>query len=235
MDACSRVWTGLGLTAVALTSVACSSAPEPYMGSPTRGQMIAHFDLAVELRDHAVQGELQSFRATAQALADLDPARELPPDIVLQLGPMRWEAQAGASARTNGAAARAAAEIARTCGECHAANDVSLDSRFTGGVPAAASDIPRHMAGLARITELLWEGLVGPSDRSWAAGADALLEAGALPDEMLEELPERDVRFASDRLQRLAREAAAATESDYRVRALAEIWATCSECHAIAR
>lgn len=234
MEACSLLRTGLGL-AIALTSAACSSAPEPYMGSPTRGQMIAHFDLAVELRDHAIHGELQSFRTTAEALAGLDPADELPPEILLQLGPMRWEAQAGANARTNEAAAQAAAEIARTCGDCHAANDIPLGARFASGVPGSADDVRRHMAGLDRITELLWEGLIGPSDRTWAAGAEALLEAGALPDEMLEELSERDVRFASDRLQRLAREAAAATEPDYRVRALGEIWATCSECHATAR
>lgn len=224
----------LSLTAV-LVGVGCAAAPEPFMGSPTRGQMIAHFDLAIELRGHAIRGDLQRFRSTAQDLADLDPARDLPTDVILQLGPMRWEAQAGASARTNEAAAQAAAEVARTCGDCHLANDAGLGDRFVAAAPQPSEDTERHMAGLAWTSRLLWEGLAGPSDRAWAAGADALMTGGALPDELLRALPDRDVQFASDRLQRLGREAAEAQEPEYRVRALGEIWATCSECHTRAR
>lgn len=227
-------WRLLTVSTV-LVSIGCSTAPEPFMGSPTRGQMIAHFDLAIELRGHAIRGDLQRFRSTADALADLDPARDLPPEVILQLGPMRWEARTGAEARTNEAAAQAAAEVARTCGDCHVANEVALGDRFVAAAPQPSDDTERHMAGLAWTTRLLWEGLAGPSDRAWDAGAEALISGGALPDEMLGVLPERDVRFASDRLRRLGREAADAREPEYRVRALGEIWATCSECHTSAR
>jgi mono/diheme cytochrome c family protein len=223
-------------TAVALLlATGCSSAPAPYQGSPTRGQMLAHFDLALELRAHAINGDLARFRMAAQELADLDPAHDLPAEIILQLGPMRWEAQAAAGARTVEAAAQGAAEVARTCGDCHAANGVPLGDRFVVGERPPTGDTEQHMAGLAWITRLLWDGLVGPSDVTWNAGARALAEAGALPDELLTELPERDVRFASDRLQRLAGEAAAAREPEHRVQALGEIWATCSDCHSRTR
>jgi len=197
--------------------------------------MIAHFDYATDLRGYAIHGDLQRFRATAQALADLDPAEDLPPEIILQLGPMRWEAQAGASARTNEAAAQAAAEVARTCGDCHAANDVPLRDRFVVMQRPPADDMRRHMAGLAWTTLLLWEGLVGPSDEAWTAGAESLERGGALPDEMLASIPEDEVRFASDRLGRLAREGLAAHRPDDRVRTLAEVWAACSECHTRSR
>ena len=91
------------------------------------------------------------------------------------------------------------------------------------------------MTGLARITTPLWDGLVGPSEPSWAVGARGLIEAGALPDALLASFPARDLAFASERLPRLGREAAEAREPDERVRALGEIWATCSECHSRAR
>lgn len=202
------------------------------MGSPTRGQMRAHFDLAIELRDYAILGDLTRFRAAATALSDLAPARDLPAEVHLQLGPTRWEARIGSDARTNEAAAQAAAEIARTCGDCHIANDVDMAAAFVArGAPPLPSD-DQHMAGLSRVTGLLWDGLIGPSNRSWSSGARALIDAGALPGALLASFPARDVEFASERLRRLGREAASAQEPAYRVKALAEIWATCSECHA---
>ena len=230
MDAgCSyRRWT---VRLAVLLLAGCSTAPEPYMGSPARGQMQAHFDLAVEMRGYAIHGDLERFRATAHDLAELDPARDLSSDLMLQLGPMRWEARAGADARTTEAAARATAEVARTCGECHRANDVALSDRVVVTPPALDDDTNRHMTGLAWVTGLLWEGLIVPSDAAWAVGAEALIDYGVL----LEETPARDLRLASGSLRRLGREASGATEPEDRVRALGDIWATCSGCHTTLR
>jgi len=202
------------------------------MGNPTRGQMLTHFDLALELRAHAINGDLARFRSAAHSLAELQPARDLPAEVFLQFGPLRYEARVGQDARTNEAASQAAAEIARTCGDCHAANEVDIpDAPLAPVAPAGAEDLVGHMDGLARVTGLLWAGLVGPSDASWQAGAAALIDAGALPEGLETRLPARDIDFASERLRRLGREASAAAEPEYRVRALSEIWATCSDCH----
>lgn len=224
-----RRWSG----ALALLAVAgCSTAPQPFMGSPERGQMGAHFDLAVQMRGAAIDGDLPRFRGAAQELADLDPARDLSPEVHLQLGPMRWEARAGADARTAEAAAQATAEVARTCGDCHRANNVVLGDRLVVTTPPPNEDADRHMSGLAWVTRLLWQGLIVPSDAAWAVAAESLTEPGALSEELLSGLPAREVQLASERLQRLGREASGATEPDDRVRALGEIWAVCSGCHA---
>lgn len=176
-------------------------------------------------------GDLAQFRSTAEALAELDPAHNLAPDLILQLGPLRWEARAGAGARSTVAAARASAEIGRTCGECHVANDAGLGDRFVVGEAPAGGSAGRHMAGLAWVSRLLWDGLVGPSEETWSAGARALAEAGTLPEGLASSVPVRDVDLASERLRRLASEAAAARETPDRVRVLAQIWATCANCH----
>ena len=174
-----RSFSRPSVTLILALLAACSTAPPPYMGSPERGQMLAHFDLAVEMRGYAIHGDLERFRETAARLDDLDPADDLSPDVILQLGPMRWEARAGASARSIEDAARATAEVARTCGDCHLANEVALAGDFVLTMPSPRDDAQRHMAGLEWVTGLLWEGLVAPSEAAWAVGAEGLREAGA--------------------------------------------------------
>ena len=217
--------------AALFTMWTCASRPDPYMGSPSRGQMITHFDLALEARGLALNGDVAAFRRASQDLADLEPAHDLSPELILQLGPMRWEAREGAKAESAEEAALAAAKIAQTCGDCHVANDIPLGDRFTIGGPPPPGSAARHMAGLAWASRLLWDGLIGPSDRTWTAGAEGLAELGVLPEGLPADLPAGDVRVAGVRLQQLAERAALTREPEDRVELLAEIWTTCARCH----
>ncbi len=214
-----------------LILAACASRPEPFMGSPSRGQMISHFDLAVEARTFAINGDVDSFRRAADALAGLEPANDLPAMIILQLGPMRWQAREGAQVRTSEAAALAAARIAGTCGDCHAANDIPLGERFTLGGPPPPGSSARHMAGLAWASRLMWDGLVGPSDRTWFTGAEGLIELGALPEGLPAGISASDVSVAGARLRQLGEKARLTRDRDARVELLGEVWTTCASCH----
>jgi cytochrome c553 len=222
--------------AIALTALlplwACANRPDPYMGSAERGQMLTHFDLAVEARGHALNGDVEAFRDASEALAELEPARDLAPELILQLGPMRYEAREGAMAQDAAEAALAAAKVAETCGDCHQANQVGLGDRFTIGGPPPPGSAARHMAGLAWASRLLWDGLIGPSDRTWVAGAEGLAELGVLPEGLPAEMPAGDVRVAGVRLRQLAERAALTRDVDERVEVLGEIWTTCAGCHA---
>lgn len=222
---------GLLVPALVIWVAACASRPEPFEGSPTRGQMLAHFDLALEAREHAIFGDVEAFREASDDLADLDPARDLPPEVTLQLGPMRWEAREATRAGTKQEAAMGAARIAETCGDCHLANAVGLADRFTLGGPPPAGSAARHMAGLAWASRLLWDGLVGPSDRTWYTGAEGLIELGALPEGIEGVVDPTVVRAASARLRRLGRQATEAESSKERVEILGDIWTTCARCH----
>jgi cytochrome c553 len=194
--------------------------------------MISHFDLAVEARGHVISGDLRAFREAVTALSDLEPADDLDAGILLQLGPMRWEARQAATARTVEAAASGAAKIAATCGDCHLANGDPLADRFTIGGPPPPGTAARHMAGLAWASRLLWDGVIGPSDRTWLAGAEGLVELGALPEGLPADLPPGDVRIAGMRLQQLGGRAALLGETQDRVEMLGEIWTVCASCHA---
>lgn len=226
-----RTTTPILLT-VLLPIWACASRPQPYMGSPERGQMITHFDLAVHARGHVIDGDVRAFRHAAEELAELEPADDLAPEIILQLGPMRYEAREGALARSVEEAALAAAKIARTCGDCHQSAGVGLGDRFTIGGPPPPGSAARHMAGLAWTSRLLWDGLIGPSDRTWTAGAEGLVELGVLPEGLPADLPAGDVRVAGVRLRQLAEKALLTRDPDERVEVLGEIWTTCARCHA---
>lgn len=210
---------------------ACASRPDPYMGSPSRGQMITHFDLALDARQHALFGELEDFRRVADDLAQLEPADDLPAAIILQLGPMRYEARQAALARTADEAATGAAKIAETCGDCHTANGIPLGDRFTLGGPPPPGSPARHMAGLNWASRLLWDGLVGPSDRTWFAGAEGIRELGALPEGLPTDHDRNAVATMGARLRQLGDKATLARTAAERVDVLADIWATCASCH----
>jgi cytochrome c553 len=212
----------------------CSSTPESFDGTRTQERMLTHFDLALELRTHAISGNLNRFRATAGAIAELGATPDLPAEIFLQFGPLRYEAEVGSEVRTHAAAARATAEIARTCGDCHEANGIELPAELP--MPRATSadpDVLAHMERLTRTTRQLWSGLAGPAESDWQAGTAGLIEAGGLPSGLAGTISVADLEFASNRLRRLADEAAEAEAPGYRVRALGEIWGTCAECHAL--
>ena len=209
----------------------CASRPDPYMGSPSRGQMITHFDLALDARQHALFGELEDFRRVADDLARLEPANDLPAEIILQLGPMRWEAREAAAARRIEEAARGAASIAETCGDCHTANGIPLGDRFTIGGPPPPGSPARHMAGLNWASRLLWDGLIGPSDRTWFTGAEGLRELGALPEGLPTDHGQNAVATMGARLRQLGEKATLARSSAERVEVLADIWSTCAGCH----
>jgi len=223
---------GLFTGAAALMAVSCSTRPDPYMGSPSRGQMITHFDIAVEARGLALNGDVDAFRDAADDLAELDPADDLPAELILQLGPMRYEAREGANARTIEEVTLASARIARTCGDCHLANEVPLGDRFTIGGPPPPGSAARHMAGLAWTSRLMWDGLIGPSDRTWTAGAQGLVELGVLPEGLPTNLPPGEARVAGVRLRQLGERAVLTRDPAERVEVLAEIWSTCARCHA---
>lgn len=210
---------------------ACVSRPQPFQGSPTRGQMIRHFELALHARSFAILGNVSDFRRASEGLADLEPAHDLPAEVLLQLGPMRWEAREGARARTTEEAATATARIAQTCGDCHTANSVPLAGRFSVGSPPPSGSAERHMIGLAWTSRLLWDGLIAPSNRTWSAGARALVELGALPQGVDASLPTGRLEAASRRLRGLGEEAVRTNDPDERVRIAARVWSTCAGCH----
>jgi cytochrome c553 len=82
----------------------------------------------------------------------------------------------------------------------------------------------RHIQGADR----LWEGLIGPSDGAWEAGA-ALLSTGSVDVDAVNARPGQESMFAE--VFRLGRQAQEARTQEERAARYGQILATCSGCH----
>lgn len=107
----------------------CASRPAPYMGSPSRDQMITDFDLVLDPRQHALFGEFDDFRSVADDLSQM-------------------KAGEAAKAEPIEEASLRMAKIAEACCDCHAAKEIPLGNRFTLCGPPPPGSPAGHMPRL---------------------------------------------------------------------------------------
>jgi cytochrome c553 len=195
--------------------------------------MLTHFDMAADLRHAALMGDLVGVRRSATLLADLERPPDLGPEHQPRLIPLARAARAAGLARSSEEAARATADVARACADCHVAAGVGLEELLSleprpGVAPASA-----HAPALGPASSLLWSGVAAPSERHWRAGLEALEAAGPIDAEARRGLPPEYVVEIERRIARLTEEADRATAPDERSRLLGEIWSACADCHSI--
>jgi len=210
---------------------ACQGPPPPIPQSPVQSSMYRHFALARDMRTFSVSGELDILRSTARELVETEESWGMPPGADAFVGRIHEAAGRVADAPDIVLAADAVAQVAAECGACHVANDVDLGSRFQTTAPLENGSVSRHMARLAWVSRLLWDGLIGPSDRTWATGAEALATAESFPGPVTQYVPQAETEGAAGRLRELGEQAAVTDNSGERAVLLARIWGVCADCH----
>jgi cytochrome c553 len=196
--------------------------------------MWRHFDAAAAVNEAVIDGDLVAARGAAQWLAErggTDPPISGADGLVNQ---MRRHAQEVAAAADLSEAALGAAAMARTCGECHLAFGPGPTYRGSGVPPLSNDDVRLEMRRHVWASSRMWEGLIGPSDAAWIAGARVFQEASF--DTNLMAVPEADrdaVRTMSSHLHDMGRVASGATDTGVRANLYAELIGTCAECHSI--
>lgn len=218
---------------LALALPGCSGTPSPSgeVVSPVQERMFRHFALARDLRSLAVAGDLEQLSATADELASTEETWGMPPGSDAYLEEVRGAARRASDATTLDDAARAVAELAGACGSCHVANDTDLGSRFQTAAPYLDDPDIRHQNYLSWVSRLLWDGLVGPSERTWSAGAEALAAEDGYPVPPAEHVPTEVNTRASVALADLGAQAVEADDMRIRADLLARVWTTCGDCH----
>lgn len=212
----------------------CSTASPPadqVEATPVQERMFRHFALARDLRTFAVAGDLERLSVTAGALADEEEIEELPPGSDAYLQELRTAAGEAADATTLSDATFAVARVAATCGSCHLANDSELGSRFQTAQPYLDDPDVRHQNRLSWASRLLWNGLVGPSERTWTTGAGALAGEDGFPEPAASHIPASENAAASRTLREIGVQAVTADDLKTRVDLLARVWETCADCH----
>jgi hypothetical protein len=224
-------------TVVAGLNAAAAPAPAPAQVRPTperAAHMQVHFSQVMTVHEAVIRGDLAAVQAPAAWLTQHEGPSSLPPGSAPFVAEMRRAAARTAKATTVLEAAMGAADMLKTCGDCH---------RGVGTMPAVATPsgpevggIVGHMLAHQRATDQMVQGLVVPSSDAWRKGAAGLavapLRRSSLPDDpkLTSEL------VASEkRIHELADQAGKAGDPGARAVSYGQIIARCADCHALHR
>ncbi|MFT3698666.1 MAG: hypothetical protein QM831_36305 [Kofleriaceae bacterium] len=158
------------------------------------------------------------------------------PDLLPVWQPYIVDVQASARGIVNatnlGSAAHQFASMGGRCAACHTAMATKI--KFDDSLPAIENRTP-GMLDHVQSAMSMWDGLVGPDDAHWTAGATAL---GTMPVNLIAR--EATPSFVGDvddtaRIRALAARATAARYQDERVEVFADVMTTCAHCHQLLR
>jgi len=193
--------------------------------------MREHFLIVTYARDLIIDGDLERLRTPLYALASYGYETVAPGEWMTGVARLQAAAKLTAESETLGAAAKGVATMARLCGQCHVDQGGPQMAQYRREQKGPSSDqLDARMARHAWAAELMWEGLIAPSDSAWDAGAAALSQAPvaaptarpALPKSMVDGL--RAVRGLGVR-------ASSASSAQEREGVYSELLATCANCH----
>jgi mono/diheme cytochrome c family protein len=196
--------------------------------------MVDHFVIATWSRDVLINGDLEALREPLEALATYDYRSVAPGGWMSYVAKMQQAARVTSAAQTMEIAAVGVATMARTCAECHVAT--GRGPAFAGGdnegdaqdADTLGERMRRHMWAADR----LWEGLTGPADDSWTAGAAVLARAPLPPPSADPPLP-ADYVAAITEVRELGAEALDASMLEARADVYGRFLASCAGCHAL--
>jgi hypothetical protein len=242
VDVRRRVALGILLVSAALLA-ACGGQPPaekaPEAVKPAapsaadvKAHMGEHFAHASDVQGAVVRGDIAAARDHAKWMAEHQELAGLPPAGLPAAQEMQRAAKAVVEATDLKAAAQGAAEMAAACGACHAA----------AGVKPALPEAPTKAEGTATVAhmhahqhavDLLFHGLVAPSDAAWAEGARALKAAPMTKTEMPKSKSVKEAAVAEAETHAAAEKAAGATDTKARSAIYGDLVAGCASCHAL--
>ncbi|MFO0548105.1 MAG: hypothetical protein U0271_06940 [Polyangiaceae bacterium] len=209
------------------TASAEPSGPPP--GSAGARLMRQHFAQTTQIQDAVIWGEIEKASRPAGSLADVEGVETLPPKWQESVTQLKDSSRRIRESSDLQEVAAATADIGRACGNCHGkagGPKIVVNDPPTVDAKSVASRMQRHKWAAAR----LWEGLYGPSDAAWKAGASAL-ELDPFPEEVLNKGGVHG-RSAASNFRDVAKTLSKAKTSDARGSAYASLLSTCAPCHA---
>jgi hypothetical protein len=234
-----RLFVGSMILTAALLASACGRpAPPPaeqasvtaQVSAPadTAARMTEHFGKVRELEEAIIRGDLESAKTAAQWIAEHQTAAGAPAGTEGFVTATKNAARAVAATESLGHAGIAAAFAVAACGECHAAAKVVPKMPDAGQAPVLPGTAT-HMRAHQRAVELMYRGMVVPSEALWKQGAEAL-KGSPLTDKDLKGVP-KEIVSSEARVHELAGRAAQAADAGSRIAIYGELVAGCASCH----
>ena len=220
----------------ALAPVARSQGPPQPPSQPAgqpaptvRPRMREHFLLGAAIRDAIIHADLAAVREPAMWLAE-HPQDDLPASAEGKVREMQRLSAEVAKAPDLTQAARGMARLAAACGSCHTA--VKATPTLIAAMPHGEdASLAGHMRKHNRAADLLYRGLVVPSDHSWNQGADSLTGDPVELELKRGSAPQPEIEALAKQLHDLAQQARKAGNPKSRSEVYGQMLATCSQCH----
>lgn len=228
-------------TAVATLNVATaqvSSAPAgPQAVTPQAeraAHMQGHYSQVMTVHEAVIRGDLAAVRVPATWVAEHEAPGSLPTGSAPFVAEMQRAARRTASASTVLEAALGAADMLKTCGDCHRGVGTRPPTPETTG--PIVGGVVGHMLAHQQAADQMLHGLTVPSSAMWRAGA-AGFSGAPLRRELLPDDPRLTPELAASeqRIHALAAQAGKADDSAARAVFYGQLIARCADCHALHR
>jgi len=200
--------------------------------SEIQAHMRQHFAAASELQRAVITGRLADAKELARWLATHSMA-ELD-GWTPYVDEMRFAAREIEAAGDVPTAASLIGRLGRACSACHEAQRAKV-SFAPMTPPLGGNTLEAQMRRHQWAAERMWEGVIGPSDARWAAGARMLAMTRFDVRKAVHEKPNVDVIELAERLRVVGKQAGELRDHDTQAVFYGEMMATCTGCHAIAR
>ena len=197
---------------------------------PETNEMHRRFSRTVDIQTGVVLSDLSRARSGAAWLAGHEEIQGNGQGSS-EAAEIRGYASLIAQASDLDSVAHRVGRMAAACGSCHTATGGG--PRFVVGSGAPESDSPadqmiRHLWAADR----MWEGLVGPSEDTWTAGARALTRSAAAGNDLFRASSASPATEGYlSRIRALGQEAELARTLEARASVYGELLNTCRGCH----
>jgi cytochrome c556 len=222
----------LGVLVAAAALAACSPKTSPTV----EPRMVGHFVTVGKMHDAAAAGDLPALHAVATELLSRETGEGMPRKAAPYIEEYRMFAQLAARAPDVASGASAVARVGAACGSCHRTVKRGPQYKLVSGPPEGETAVATRMIRHRWAADRLWEGLVGPSDALWQAGAEALRDAPLFTDALTRDVAQYEaVTKLAWEVHEIGALANTAREQSRRAELYGDLLATCAACHNLLR
>lgn len=237
-----RSFIGVLLLVPVVFILACSGSAQPpaEQAKPAEppkeavdvaAHMHEHLARVTTMQDAVIRGDLEAAVEPAKWIADHQETGGLPAGTESLVANMKKQAAAVAESKDLTNAGVATAMTISYCGSCHAASKVTPQMMEPVELPAS-SVAKAHMLEHLRATDLMYQGLVMPSEERWQKGL-AAMQGSPLAEK---DLPKdakltKEIVALEKKVHELAAKAKTATDLGTKVAFYGEYLAGCAGCH----
>lgn len=191
--------------------------------------MKEHFLKSADLKQALIDGQLTDFKASAVWMAEHELVAALPESWKGGVDAMKEAARLGRDAVDLKGAAASMGATGAACAACH--EKLGGPKVVVGPPPAEGTGNPPHMLRHQWAMDMMWLGLVTPSEEAWVKGSEVMADA---PLTQASISPKQTVTRAVAKLADEAHAAAAdarLVDKAARGKVYGELLLTCSTCH----